>query len=251
MSKRNSLWSRFTLIFKAKSHKALNKIEDTEEMAEQAIRDQENKVERAKEAISVAVGNFRLSQSNHQKDLDEHQKMSGQIAALNAQIDVSKANGDEETAAKLDAYLTTVIEKQMILETQIRADAVTIGKTERQIEDLKNNFAEMKHGLETLRSEKNALISRARSVDAMESILDVRDQIDFSSPTSDIGRLSAKIDQREARLIGRQEVTDAGDFDAQIAKLGRKAEVEARKAMIRSGGAAPEPLKITTGSKTV
>jgi phage shock protein A len=62
--------------------------------------------------------------------------------------------------------------------------------------------------------------------------------INVLDPTSEIGRFEEKVRREEARVVGQQEL-DASSLDKQFESLddlGRQSEIEARLAVLKTGG---------------
>ena len=93
--------------------------------------------------------------------------------------------------------------------------------------------------LEQLRSKRSELLARSKVAEAQNRVHDAVKSVDVLDPTSELGRFEDKIRREEALAAGKQELA-ASSIDAQFNQLedvGELTEVEARLAMLKSGGA--------------
>jgi len=106
----------------------------------------------------------------------------------------------------------------------------------------------MKQKLDQLRSKRSELLSRAKVAEAQNKVHDAVKSIDVLDPTSELGRFEDKVRRQEALAQGKQELA-ASSLDAQFTALedvGELTEVEARLAMLKSGGTAPAAINAPT-----
>jgi phage shock protein A len=93
--------------------------------------------------------------------------------------------------------------------------------------------------LSQLTSKRDELVARSNTAQAQGQVLDAIKSIDLMDPTSELGRFEDKIRREEAKVAGQQELA-ASSLDAQFESLddlSEQAEVDARLAALKSGGA--------------
>ncbi|MFI5763836.1 PspA/IM30 family protein [Streptomyces sp. NPDC051563] len=239
MSKQ-SILGRVTQLAKANINSLLDQAEDPQKMLDQLIRDYTNNISEAEQAVATTIGNLRMLEADHKEDVDAAAEWGGKALAASKKADELRASGSTADADKFDNLAKVALGRQLQSEKEAKTAAPTIAAQTEVVDKLKSGLDSMKTKLTELTAKRDELVSRAKTAQAQNTMMDAVKNIDVLDPTSDIGRFEEKVRREEAMALGKQELA-ASSLDAQFESLddlGKTSEIEARLAALKSGKAA-------------
>ncbi|MGW1776457.1 PspA/IM30 family protein [Streptomyces sp. NPDC002104] len=236
MSKQ-SILGRVTQLAKANINSLLDQAEDPQKMLDQLIRDYTNNISEAEQAVATTIGNLRMLEADHKEDVDAAAEWGGKALAASRKADELRTSGSTADADKFDNLAKVALGRQMQSEKEASTAAPTIAAQTEVVDKLKSGLDSMKTKLTELTAKRDELVSRAKTAQAQNTMMDAVKNIDVLDPTSDIGRFEEKVRREEAMALGKQELA-ASSLDAQFESLddlGKTSEIEARLAALKSG----------------
>ncbi|MET9604626.1 PspA/IM30 family protein [Streptomyces sp. NPDC006512] len=240
MSKQTIL-GRVTQLAKANINALLDQAEDPQKMLDQLIRDYTNNISEAEQAVATTIGNLRMLEADHKEDVDAAAEWGGKALAASRKADELRASGagDADSADKFDNLAKVALGRQLQSEKEARTAEPTIAAQTEVVDKLKSGLDSMKNKLTELQAKRDELVSRAKTAQAQNTMMDAVKNIDVMDPTSDLNRFEEKVRREEAMAMGKQELA-ASSLDAQfesLEDLGKTSEIEARLAALKAGGA--------------
>ncbi|MFE4262661.1 PspA/IM30 family protein [Streptomyces sp. NPDC056883] len=239
MSKQ-SILGRVTQLAKANINSLLDQAEDPQKMLDQLIRDYTNNISEAEQAVATTIGNLRMLEADYKEDVDAAAEWGGKALAASKKADELRASGSAADADKFDNLAKVALGRQMQSEKEAKTAAPTIAAQTEVVDKLKAGLDSMKTKLTELTAKRDELVSRAKTAQAQNTMMDAVKNIDVLDPTSDINRFEEKVRREEAMALGKQELA-ASSLDAQFESLddlGKTSEIEARLAALKAGRAA-------------
>ncbi|MEU9373923.1 PspA/IM30 family protein [Streptomyces sp. NPDC048255] len=239
MSKQTIL-GRVTQLAKANINALLDQAEDPQKMLDQLIRDYTNNISEAEQAVATTIGNLRMLEADHKEDVEAASEWGGKALAASRKADELRASGATADADKFDNLAKVALGRQMQSEKEARTAEPTIAAQTDVVDKLKSGLDSMKNKLTELQAKRDELVSRAKTAQAQNTMLDAVKNIDVMDPTSDLNRFEEKVRREEAMAMGKQELA-ASSLDAQfesLEDLGKTSEIEARLAALKQGRAA-------------
>ncbi|WP_327254772.1 PspA/IM30 family protein [Streptomyces sp. NBC_01244] len=239
MSKQ-SILGRVTQLAKANINSLLDQAEDPQKMLDQLIRDYTNNISEAEQAVATTIGNLRMLEADHKEDVDAAAEWGGKALAASKKADELRTSGSAADADKFDNLAKVALGRQMQSEKEATTAAPTIAAQTEVVDKLKSGLDSMKTKLTELTAKRDELVSRAKTAQAQNTMMDAVKNIDVMDPTSDITRFEEKVRREEAMALGKQELA-ASSLDAQFESLddlGKTSEIEARLAALKTGKAA-------------
>lgn len=239
MSKQTIL-GRVTQLAKANINSLLDQAEDPQKMLDQLIRDYTNNISEAEQAVATTIGNLRMLEADHTEDVDAAAEWGGKALAASKKADELRGSGSAADADKFDNLAKVALGRQMQSEKEAKTAEPTIAAQTEVVDKLKSGLVSMKSKLTELQAKRDELVSRAKTAQAQNTMMDAVKNIDVLDPTSDIARFEEKVRREEAMALGKQELA-ASSLDAQFESLddlGKTSEIEARLAALKSGQAA-------------
>ncbi|MFE9563200.1 PspA/IM30 family protein [Streptomyces sp. NPDC006487] len=239
MSKQ-SILGRVTQLAKANINSLLDQAEDPQKMLDQLIRDYTNNISEAEQAVATTIGNLRMLEADHKEDVDAAAEWGGKALAASKKADELRTSGSAADADKFDNLAKVALGRQMQSEKEANTAAPTIAAQTEVVDKLKSGLDSMKTKLTELTAKRDELVSRAKTAQAQNTMMDAVKNIDVMDPTSDINRFEEKVRREEAMALGKQELA-ASSLDAQFESLddlGKTSEIEARLAALKAGKAA-------------
>ncbi|MFZ3500126.1 PspA/IM30 family protein [Streptomyces sp. 5.8] len=236
MSKQ-SILGRVTQLAKANINSLLDQAEDPQKMLDQLIRDYTNNISEAEQAVATTIGNLRMLEADHKEDVDAAAEWGGKALAASKKADELRTSGSAADADKFDNLAKVALGRQMQSEKEATTAAPTIAAQTEVVDKLKSGLDSMKTKLTELQAKRDELVSRAKTAQAQNTMMDAVKNIDVMDPTSDIGRFEEKVRREEAMALGKQELA-ASSLDAQFESLddlGKTSEIEARLAALKAG----------------
>ncbi|MFD8413532.1 PspA/IM30 family protein [Streptomyces sp. NPDC059650] len=239
MSKQTIL-GRVARLARANVNALLDQAEDPQKMLDELIRDYTNNISEAEQAVATTIGNLRMLEADHREDVDAAAEWGRKALAASRKGDELRAGGSSAEADRFDHLAKVALGRQLQSEREAATAAPLIAAQTEVVDRLKAGLEAMRGKLTELTAQRDELVARVRAAEAQNRMLDAVESIDVTDPTSDLSRFEDKVRREEARALGRQELA-ASSLDAQfeaLDDLGRSAEVEARLAALKSGGAA-------------
>ncbi|MGQ3201088.1 PspA/IM30 family protein [Microbacterium aurantiacum] len=245
---KQSIFGRISTLMKANINALLDSAEDPQKMLDQLVRDYTNSIADAEAAIAETIGNLRLLERDHQEDVQAAAEWGNKALAASRKADELRGQGNTVDADKFDNLAKIALQRQISEENEAKSIAPTIAAQTEVVDKLKDGLNGMKQKLDQLRSKRSELLSRAKVAEAQNKVHDAVKSIDVLDPTSELGLFEDKVRRQEALAQGKQELA-ASSLDAQFTALedvGELTEVEARLAMLKSGGTAPAAINAPT-----
>ncbi|MEU2395630.1 PspA/IM30 family protein [Streptomyces sp. NPDC007369] len=237
---KQTILGRVAQLAKANINALLDQAEDPQKMLDQLIRDYGNNISEAEQAVATTIGNLRMLEADHREDVDAAAEWGRKAVAASRKADGLRAAGSVAEADRFDHLARVALGRQLRSEQEAATAAPVIAAQTEVVDRLKAGLEAMRERLTELTARRDELVARVRSAEAQNRMLDAVRSVDVMDPTSELSRFEDKVRREEARALGRQELA-ASSLDAQfeaLDDLGRSAEVEARLAALKSGGAA-------------
>ncbi len=247
------LWQRFTLIFKSKANKALDKAEDPRETLDYSYEKQLELLQKVRRGVAdVATSRKRLelqiTQLQQQSD-----KLEGQAKA-------ALAGGREDLARE-------ALTRRSGLQTQIADLQVQLAQLQDQEEKLVQASQRLQAKVEAFRTKKETIKATYTAAEAQTKINEAFSGI--SEELGDVGMAIQRAEDKTAQMQARGQAIDellaSGALDdasgtskdsitVELERMASTGEVEsqlaAMKAEIGSGPAAPAIEAATEAEKT-
>jgi phage shock protein A len=236
---KQSILGRITQLLKANINALIDQAEDPQLLLDQLVRDYTNSIAEAESAVAQTIGNLRLMEQDHAEDVEAAGDWGRKALAASAKADELRAGGNSTDADKFDNLAKVALGKQVSSENEAKNVEPTIASQTTTVDQLKRGLEGMRAKLSELTSKRDELVARAKTADAQRQVQDAVKSIDLLDPTSEISRFEDKIRREEAKVLGQQELA-ASSLDAQfegLEDLDKQAEVEARLAALKAGGA--------------
>ena len=237
---KQSILGRISQLVRANINALIDQAEDPQLMLDQLVRDYTNSIAEAESAVAQTIGNLRLMEQDHAEDVEAAADWGRKALAASAKGDELRAGSNTADADKFDKLAKMAIGKQISAETEAKTAEPTIASQNEVVDKLKQGIDGMKEKLNELTSKRDELVARAKTAQAQNQVADALQSIDVLDPTSELGRFEEKVRREEALVAGKQEIA-ASTLDSQfesLEDLDKEAEVEARLAELKSGGAA-------------
>ena len=235
---KQSIFGRISTLIRANVNALIDQAEDPQKMLDQLVRDYSNSIADAETAIAETIGNLRLLERDHQEDVQAAAEWGNKALAASKRADEVRPTNAVE-ADKFDNLAKIALQRQISSENEAKSAAPTIASQTEVVDKLKDGLNGMKGKLDQLKSKRSELLARSKVAEAQNRVHDAVKSVDVLDPTSELGRFEDKIRREEAIAAGKQELA-ASSIDAQFNQLedvGELTEVEARLAMLKSGGA--------------
>jgi phage shock protein A len=236
---KQSILGRISQLVRANINALIDQAEDPQLMLDQLVRDYTNSIAEAESAVAQTIGNLRLMEQDHAEDLESAADWGRKALAASAKGTELRSSGSTEDADKFDKLAKIAIGKQISAENEAKTAEPTIASQNQVVDQLKDGLDKMREKLSELTSKRDELVARAKTAEAQSQVHDAIQSIDVLDPTSELGRFEEKVRREEAKVMGQQEL-QASSLDEQfesLEDLDKEAEVEARLAELKAGGA--------------
>lgn len=236
---KQSILGRISQLVRANINALIDQAEDPQLMLDQLVRDYTNSIAEAESAVAQTIGNLRLMEQDHAEDLESAADWGRKALAASAKGTELRTTGNAEDADKFDKLAKIAIGKQISAENEAKTAEPTIASQNQVVDQLKDGLDKMREKLSELTSKRDELVARAKTAEAQSQVHDAIQSIDVLDPTSELGRFEEKVRREEAKVMGQQELA-ASSLDSQfesLEDLDKEAEVEARLAELKAGGA--------------
>src|SRR5436190_23917454 len=232
------LWQRFTMIFKAKASRTLDRVENPAETLDYSYQRQLEMLQKVKRGLAdVVTAKKRLQ---HQT-----QTLEQSVVKLDGQARQAMAAGRDDLAR-------TALERKMLVQDQLQGLDQQIAGLEAQQQQLVEQQQALSQKVESFRTQKEVIKAQYSAAEAQVRIGEATSGL--SSELSDVGAATARaqeqVEQMRARAAAVEELVSTGaldevgssstsSLDRQIAALSADAQVDAELAKIRTELAAP------------
>ena len=241
---KQSILGRISQLLRANVNNLIDQAEDPQLMLDQLVRDFTNSISDAESAVAQTIGNLRLMEQDHAEDVAAAADWGRKALAASNKADELRAAGNSGDADKFDTLAKIALQRQVSSENEAKQAEPPLASQTTTVDALKKGLDGMHAKLSQLVAKRDELVARSKTADAQGQVLDAIKSIDLMDPTSELGRFEDKIRREEAKVAGQQELA-ASSLDAQFEGLDdvtEQAEVDARLAALKAGGAAPQAI---------
>ena len=241
---KQSILGRISQLLRANVNNLIDQAEDPQLMLDQLVRDFTNSISEAESAVAQTIGNLRLMEQDHAEDVAAAADWGRKALAASNKADELRTAGNSDDADKFDNLARIALQRQVSSESEAKQAEPTVASQTTTVDALKKGLDGMHAKLSQLVAKRDELVARSKTADAQGQVLDAIKSIDLMDPTSELGRFEDKIRREEAKVAGQQELA-ASSLDAQFEGLEdvtEQAEVDARLAALKAGGAAPQAI---------
>ena len=206
MGKKQTVWSRFTNIFAANAHHALDKAEKSEAAMQHALRKYTNKIVDVENDVTEVIA----LQKQREQDLV---KLNMEVEKLDKMVTSAvEASKNEKDQVKADALKNNAIDlalKQKAQKAQAEALQATIDDQAPKIDELKENLDRMRQYRDELKNNLSLLAARKNTVDAQKNMAEAMCVFDGSDVSSEMARFEEHISMEESRIEAAQELRNS------------------------------------------
>lgn len=233
---KQSIFGRIAQLTKANINALLDSAEDPQKMMDQMVRDYNDNIAEAEQAIAQTIGNLRMIEDDYKEDQQAASDWGNKALAASNKADEFRSSGNDTDAAKFDNLAKVAIQRQMQAESEMKTAEPTIASQREIVEKLKLGLNQMKEKRTELTSKRDELIARSKAAHAQNQVNEAVKAVNIMDPSSEIGRFEEKVRREEARVRGAAELASSS-LDAQfesLEDLGEQTEVEARLAALKA-----------------
>lgn len=237
MAEKQSILGRIAQLTRANINSLIDRAEDPEKMLDQLVRDYTSSIAEAEDAVAVTIGNLRLAEQDHTADVEEARDWGHKAIAASTKADELRNAGDSGEAARFDNLAKVALGKQIAAENEARAAEPMISSQNEVVDKLKVGLQQMRGKLDELKTKRNQLVARSKTVEAQATVQGAISSINVMDPTTEISRFEEQVRREEARVAGHAELS-ANSIEDQFSELedyGRSAEIESRLAALKGG----------------
>ena len=238
-----SLWKRFSMIFKSKANKALDRAEDPRETLDYSYQRQLELLTKVRRGVADVVTSRKRVELQVKQLEQQAAKLQGQAQQA---IDVGREDLAREALTRKSGLTSQIADLNAQL-AQLQAEEEKLTSAQRQLQTKVESFRTRK---ETLKATYTAAEAQTKIGEAMSGIGD-----EFGDVGQAIARAEDKTAQMQARagavdeLIASGVLDDASslnggdDIARELAAMSSDAEVEAELARLKGGQPAPAALE--------
>jgi phage shock protein A len=228
----STIFGRVSQLVRANINDLIDRAEDPEKMLNQLVLDYTNAIDEARSAVGSRIGYLRLEEEDAREAREEAGEWGQKAKAASRKAD-SATNAKEK--ARLNELARLALTKQVNLETQADKLEAKVKADTDLVDGLKDGLNKMEIKLETLKSQRQDLLARAKMVQAQQAVQGALASVNAADPTSDLARFEDRIRGQEAQVAGMAEL-QSETLDEQFAALDQDVisnEVEARLAALK------------------
>lgn len=233
---KQSIFGRISQLAKANINALLDSAEDPQKMMDQMVRDYNDNIAEAEQAIAQTIGNLRMIEDDYKEDQQAAADWGNKALAASNKADEFRSAGNAADAAKFDNLAKVAIQRQMQSESEMKTAEPTISSQREIVEKLKTGLNQMKEKRTELSSKRDELVARSKAAHAQNQVNEAVKAVNIMDPSSEIGRFEERVRREEARVRGAAELASSS-LDAQfesLEDLGEQTEVEARLAALKA-----------------
>jgi phage shock protein A len=242
------LWQRFTMLFKTKASKALDRAENPAETLDYSYQRQLEMLQQVKRGVAdVVTAKKRLQLQT--------QRLEQSVVKLDGQARQALAGGRDDLAR-------VALERKALAQSQLQGLDQQITQLEGQQQNLVDQQQRLSDRIEAFRTQKEVIKAQYSAAEAQVRVGEAATGL--SGELSDLGlatqRAHDKVEQMQARAAAVDELVSTGalddlsapatsDLDRQIAALSADAQVESELAQMKAELNAPQsPAELGEGT---
>lgn len=251
MAEKQTILGRIAQLTKANVHALLDRAEDPEKMLDQLVRDYDNNIAEAKQAVAQTIGNLRLAEQDHKEDVAAVTEWGQKAQVAISRSQQARQNGNEDEAKRLEELAKVALQRQLNFENDVKANEPIIASQNDVVEKLKAGLTLMEEKRRELVTQRDQLVARAKSAQAQTKVHEAIGSINVLDPSSELSRFEERVRQQEGLALGQAEVA-ANNLDSQFAELesaGDTFEIEARFEQLRQASAGGGQQQIESGDQ--
>lgn len=221
-------FDRITSVFKGKASNTLNKMEtaNPEAVYEAALQERLKKYQEMKKATAELAVLRKRSQ-------DELEEKTRKLAEIDPMVRVAVESGDEESALVLLEEKETLTNRVATLQTEVT-------QTQAQVEEMTAALRTYQGEIESLRREKEQMLSRKANAEAQIQMQDTLSKVSTNPENQGLANVREQI-ERMAVDADLDTASARHSVNEKIAKSRAQAQLDAIKAQMaaKNGGGAP------------
>lgn len=224
---------RITNIMRSNVNDLLNRLEDPEKMVHQVIRDMEEDVDRAVEAVSKAVANQR--------------RLEKQEEQLKADIEKWHEKAERAVAEEDEEYARRALQQKADLAGALEELLPVLEESRQTSAQLRDQLKEMRSRLQDARNRQGNLIARYKTVrmhqeGEQEEVVEVendpfarfqRIEQRVQTHEAEFARFQQKVDTATAEADLYREMAESRTSERELQEIDRKKQVEEELAALR------------------
>ena len=208
MSKRGII-GRVTQLSRADVDDVIDSAEDPHDVLDQLVRDYAATIAEAEQAIAQLVGNLGVAELDQEEDAAAVAAWSRQAEAISQTADELRASGDAADAERFDDLARIALERQLIVENDIKVVQHTIAAQAESIGMLANGLDLMRIKLSGLTRKLDSPVGRSRGPQAqgrrpgaVRSRIGAAGSVDLLDQASEVARFGQLVRREEERAHG-------------------------------------------------
>lgn len=224
---------RITNIMRSNVNDLLNRLEDPEKMVHQVIRDMEEDVDRAVEAVSKAVANQR--------------RLEKQEEQLKADIEKWQEKAERAVEEKDEEYARRALQQKADLIGALDELAPVLEESRQTTAQLRDQLKELRSRLQDARNRQGNLIARYKTVrmrqgEKQEEVVEVendpfarfqRIEQQVQAHEGEFARFQQKVDTAAAEADLYREMAESRTSERELQEMDRQKKVEEELAALR------------------
>jgi phage shock protein A len=233
MSKRG-ITGRVTQLARIDVSLVIDSAEDQLAMLDRLIREYATTIAEAEQAIAQVVGSLGIAELDQEEDARAGAAWSSAAAATSQTADELRAAGDAGDADRFDDLARIALERQLIIENDVRIGQHTIDAQTESIETLATGLDQMRRKLSELTHKRDSPVARPAGAQAPSPRVDILD------PAGEVARFKQLVRREEERVRGSTRDRQASPPAEQFAELGQlddAAEIAERLQALKTGRA--------------
>jgi len=186
------IFKRVKTIVQSDVHGFLDRIEDPVNMVKQYIRDLEEQLDHAAEALTQQL----LVERKHAALIEQTEAL---LAKRSRQAELAVDRGE-------DAIAQIAIREKLIHQERLTQYRSQFESLQQQTVQLKEQIEQLKHTYDALQAKKHYLISRVQTAEALKSVNGTLYSFDPRQAVRGFARMEEKVWQLEAEATARKQV---------------------------------------------
>ncbi len=232
-----TILGRIGQLVRANINGILDSAEDPEKMLDQLIRDFDNNMSEAEDAVAQTIGNLRMLEDDEKEAKAAESEWGDKAAAASHRADELRAAGNAAEADRFDGLAKIALGRQISFEDRVKTFDTQIAQQTDLVNQLKDGLNKLRARREELVQKRDELVSRAKMAAARTQVQQTLRHVSVMDPTSELSRFEDRVRQQEGMARGLEEV-NASSLDDQFSGLQdieRSQEVDDRLAALKGG----------------
>lgn len=206
MGKKQTVWSRFTNIFAANAHYALNKAEKSEAAMQHTLRKYTNQIVDAETSVTRVIA----LQKQREKDLAKLNESIEKLGKMvTSAVEAAKNEKEPVKAGKLENAAIDLALKLDAQKAQAEALQAAIDDQTPKIVKLQEDLNRMRQHKTNLENDLSLLAARKNTVEAQKNMAEAMRVFDGSDVSSDVVRFEEHISMEESKVEAAQELRNS------------------------------------------